>query len=87
MAGMLTDLSLLLEYRKNISRELLAAMVSYIVLPFAGAVILLFYYGISLILMFAETMIKQSKKAAQKERLLAEQDRIHDEPNPQPLYL
>ena len=45
MTGMLTDLSLLLEYRKNISRELLAAMVSYIVLPFAEAVILLFYYG------------------------------------------
>ena len=84
MTAMLTDLSLLLEYRKNISRELLAAMVSYIVLPFAGAVILLFYYGISLInlaicisviLMFAETMIEQSKKAAQKERLLAEQER------------
>ena len=84
MAGMLTDLSLLFRYRKNISRELLLAMVSYIVLPFIAAIILLFYYGISLInlaigismiLMFVETMIEQSKKAAQKERLLAEQDR------------
>ena len=84
MTAMLIDLSLLLEYRKNISRELLAAMVSYIILPFAGAVILLFYYGISLInlaicisviLMFTETMIEQSKKATQKERLFAEQER------------
>ena len=84
MAGMLTDLSLLFRYRKNISRELLLAMVSYIVLPFIAAIILLFYYGISLInlaigismiLMFVETMIEQSKKTAQKERLLAEQDR------------
>lgn len=84
MAGMLTDLSLLFRYRKNISRELLLAMVSYIVLPFIAAIILLFYYGISLInlaigismiLMFVETMIEQSKKAAQKERLLAEHDR------------
>ena len=84
MAGMLTDLSLLFSYRKNISRELLLAMVSYIVLPFIAAIILLFYYGISLInlaigismiLMFVETMIEQSKKTAQKERLLAEQDR------------
>lgn len=84
MAGMLTDLSLLFRYRKNISRELLLAMVSYIVLPFIATIILLFYYGISLInlaigismiLMFVETMIEQSKKAAQKERLLAEQDR------------
>ena len=84
MAGMLTDLSLLFRYRKNISRELLLAMVSYIVLPFIAAIILLFYYGISMInlaigismiLMFVETMIEQSKKAAQKERLLAEQDR------------
>ena len=84
MVGMLTDLSLLFQYRKNISRELLTAMVSYIVLPFIAAVILLFYYGISwinlaicisMILMFVETMIEQSKKAAQKERLLAEQER------------
>ena len=84
MAAMLIDLSLLLEYRKNISRELLTAMVSYIILPFIAAGILLFYYGISLIniticisviLMFVETMIEQSKKAAQKERLLAEQER------------
>ena len=84
MTGMLTDLSLLFQYRKNISRELLAAMVSYIVLPFIAAIILLFYYGISLInlaicismiLMFVETMINQSKKAVQKERLLAEQER------------
>ena len=84
MAGMLTDLSLLFQYRKNISRELLAAMVSYIVLPFIAAIILLFYYGISLInlaicismiLMFVETMIEQSKKAAQKERMLAEKER------------
>ena len=85
MTGMLLDLSLLLQYRKNISRELLVAMTSYIVLPLAAAAAQIFYYGISLIniaisismiLMFLETMIEQGKKVARQEHLLAEQERI-----------
>ncbi len=85
MTGMFLDLSLLLQYRRNIRHELLAAMTSYIVLPFVAAGMQLFYYGISLIniaisismiLMFLETMIEQGKKVARQEHLLAEQDRI-----------
>ena len=83
MVGMLLDLSLLIQYRKNVSRELLVAMTSYIVLPFVTAAAQIFYYGISLIniaisismiLMFLETMIEQGKKVARQERMLAEQE-------------
>ena len=85
MTGMLLDLSLLIQYRKNISHEILVAMTSYIVLPFVAAAAQIFYYGISLIniaisismiLMFLETMIEQGKTVAKQEHLLAEQDRI-----------
>lgn len=85
MTGMLLDLSLLIQYRKNISHEILVAMTSYIVLPFVAAAAQIFYYGISLIniaisismiLMFLETMIEQGKTVARQEHLLAEQDRI-----------
>ena len=83
LLGMAVDLFLLIRYRENISRELFVSMISYIILPVAAAVILLFYYGISLfnlaisvsvILMFVENMIEQSKKAAQQERKLAKQE-------------
>ncbi len=83
LSGMLTDLSLLIQYRKKISREILVAMLSYIVLPLTAAVILLFYYGISLvnlaisismILMFIETTMEQGQLAAQRERKLAAQE-------------
>lgn len=85
MTGMLLDLSLLIQYRKNISHEILVAMTSYIVLPFVAAAAQIFYYGISLIniaisismiLMFLETMIEQGKTVARQEHLLAEQERI-----------
>lgn len=83
MTGMLLDLSLMLQLRDNISKELLTALISYIVLPFAGAVVLFFYYGISLInigvtisiiLMFLETMVEQVKKVVSQERMLAAQE-------------
>ena len=83
MLGMLLDLSLLIQFRKNLTRGILAGLVSYIVLPFAAAIVLLFYYGISLIniaisisviLMFLETMIEQEKMVAAQERQLAEQE-------------
>lgn len=83
MIGMFLDLSLLLQYRKNVSRELLVAMVSYIVLPLAATFVQIVYYGISLIniaisismiLMFLETMIEQGKMVARQERMLAKQE-------------
>lgn len=46
---MLIDLSLLIQYRRNISREILLAMGSYIVLPVGAALIQVIYYGVSLI--------------------------------------
>lgn len=46
---MLIDLSLLIQYRKNVSREILLAMGSYIVLPVGAALIQIMYYGASLI--------------------------------------
>lgn len=84
MLGMLLDLSLLIQFRKNLTRGIRAGLISYIVLPFAAAIVLLFYYGISwiniaisisIILMFFETMIEQGKKVAVQERQLAEQNR------------
>ena len=83
-AGMLLDLSLLVQYRKNIGHELFAAMCSYIALPLAALAVQLFYYGISLIniafsismlLMFLETLIAQSRKAARQELQLAQIER------------
>ena len=46
---MIIDLSLLLQYRKRMSKDTLAALSSYIVLPVAAAVIQIVHYGISLI--------------------------------------
>lgn len=46
---MLLDLSLLLQYRKQISKKLFLAMSSYIILPIAAAAVQAFYYGDSLI--------------------------------------
>lgn len=82
MLGMLLDLTLLIQFRQRLARGIWAGLISYIVLPFAAAIVLAFYYGISLIniaisisiiLMFFETMIEQGKKVAVQERQLAEQ--------------
>ena len=82
--AMVLDLSLLIQYRRNVTREILASLISYIVLPLAGAVVLIFYYGISfinigisisVILMFFESMIEQGKTVAAQERKLAMQER------------
>ena len=84
MTGMLLDTILIWEYRKNISRRKCVSMLSYIVLPFVAAIVLVFYYGISfiniaisisVILMFVEAMIEQGRKIAQQEHALAEQEK------------
>lgn len=49
VAGMLIDLSLLLQFRKNIRKKIFLSMLSYIVLPLAAASIQTFWYGVSLI--------------------------------------
>lgn len=49
VAGMAIDFSLLVQYRKNISKRLFLSMNSYIVLPICAAVVQIVDYGYSLI--------------------------------------
>lgn len=49
VTGMLIDLSLLLQFRKNIRKKIFFSMLSYIVLPLAAAAVQIFWYGVSLI--------------------------------------
>lgn len=81
MCGMVLDVSLLVQYRKRLKREVYLAMVSYIVLPFVAAVVQLFYYGISLanlsisisvLFMFIATLMEQSRAMAKKEQEAAD---------------
>ncbi len=81
MLGMILDLSLIIQYRKNVSREIFVSLVSYIALPFMGTVVLAFYYGVSLIniaisismiLMFVTAMVEQNQSLARKESEAAE---------------
>lgn len=78
---MLIDLSLLIQYRKNLTRLMFVAMVSYIALPFLSVLIQVVYYGISLInvaicismiLMFVVSMVEQNQNVARKENEAAE---------------
>lgn len=48
-AGLLIDLTLLLQYKKRVSRKLLFSMLSCIVLPAVAAAVQTFWYGMSLI--------------------------------------
>lgn len=84
MAGMMIDLSLLVQYRHRVSRELFVAMLSYLVLPLAAVGVQIFFYGVSLtnisisismILMFLETTIEQNRRAAEQDRKLAQTER------------
>lgn len=77
MCGMLLDLSLIISYRERISKMIRTALISYIILPFLAAIILMFYYGISLIniaisislvAMFVMSMVEQNQKLAKKEQ-------------------
>ena len=84
-AGMVMDLSLLIQYRKNLSRTIFTGLLSYIVLPMIATVFQSFHYGISLInisvtvsivMMFLEIMIEQGQTVARQEHQLAEKDRM-----------
>lgn len=84
MAGGMLDFTLLIQYRRNISREMWMALISYLVLPLAASVIQIFCYGISfsniaicvsMILLFLETMITQNRKRLEQESVLARQEK------------
>ena len=49
LVGMLIDLSVLIQFRRVYRKEVFFSLLSYIVLPVIGCVILIFYYGISLV--------------------------------------
>ena len=73
-AGLLIDLTLLLQYKKRVSRKLLFSMLSCIVLPAVAAAVQAFWYGISLIefsvgismiIMFIVTMTEPNQEMYQ----------------------
>lgn len=81
MAGMLIDLSIIIQYRKNVSIQIIIAMLSYIALPFLMTIIQAFYYGfsltniaisISMIFMFIVSMVEQNRNLARKEKEASE---------------
>lgn len=81
LAIMLLDLSLLIQYRRELSRMMFVALVSYIVMPMVAVLVQIFYYGISLInigacisiiLMFVVSMVEQNQNLARKEHEAAE---------------
>ncbi|MDD6207566.1 MAG: histidine kinase [Clostridiales bacterium] len=76
---MAIDCSLLIQYRKRMKKPLFISMISYIVLPAVATVVLIFFYGISLvniaisisvIFMFIMAMVEQSKMLRDREREL-----------------
>lgn len=81
MITMLIDMGLLIKYKENISTRMFLSMLSYIILPFIAAIILLFYYGISLIniaisismiLMFIVAVVEQNEHLARQEKEAAD---------------
>lgn len=79
--GMLLDLTLLIQYRKNISVDIFVSMVSYLAFPIIALLIQAFYYGISLInlaisismiLMFVVAMVEQNRNLALKQQEAAD---------------
>ena len=49
LAGMITDASILIQYREKYRKEVLISLLSYIVLPAAACMVQIFYYGISFV--------------------------------------
>lgn len=71
------DLTMLIQYRKNLSKEKWTALISYIILPMLATVVLIFFYGISLIniamtisvlFMHITAVADQSRKLRQQEK-------------------
>lgn len=79
LAGLLLDLSLLIQYRRRLRKEVLFSLVSYVVLPILGSVWLIFHYGISLVnlsicvssvLLFLVALMEQNRILVEKEKEL-----------------
>ena len=77
IAGILMDLWLIIQYRKNVSAQLYISLMSYIVLIAVAAGLLLVYYGISfvniaicisMIFIFVISMIEQNQELAMKKK-------------------
>lgn len=75
--GMLLDLTLIIQYRKNITNQIFISLLVYIILPLTAELIQAFYYGpslinisicISVIVMFAIAVVDQNREIAEKER-------------------
>ena len=76
LCGEVLDLSLLIQYRKKISKTVFTCLLSSMVLPLIAVIALLFFYGISLmniavnismVLIFVAAVVEQSNELAQKE--------------------
>lgn len=76
LLALLLDLSLILQYRKRLSKNMYVALLSYFFLPFIATIIQIFYYGISLvnfavsvstIFIFVTEIVEQSRTLTQKE--------------------
>lgn len=79
--GMLIDFSLVVQSRRDISRQLRISLSSYMVLPLVAMIFQTFYYGISLvnisisismILLFVVAMNEQNENLARKEKEAAD---------------
>lgn len=87
--GIILNFSLLLEYRKRLSRAIFYAILSYFILPTIATIVLIFYYGLSLQnlalvistqIMFSVDVIDVSQrlKKSQKAFLQASYEAEHD---------
>ena len=70
------DLTLLIQYRRKVSKATFICLLSYMVFPFMAMIALLFYYGISfmniaicisMVLIFVTAIVEQSHELARKE--------------------
>lgn len=71
MAAMAIDMSLLVQYRKKLKKQIFISIMMYFILPFMAAIALIFIYGISLlniaitismICMFVVAIVEQGKE-------------------------
>lgn len=81
LLAMLLDFSLVIQFRKNMSKNMRVAILSYFVFPFIATVVQIFYYGISLagfavglsaIFIFVTEVMEQSRALTKKEEELYE---------------
>lgn len=85
LIGMFLDLTILIQYRRKVTRNIFRAMLSYIILPCAAGIVQIFFYGISLtniaislavVVMLIETIMEQGQTALRKEQKLIRQEKL-----------